>query len=50
MQSKMEALTAKINEAGEGVSDIEDKMMQQKKGEKDNYQVMKGDFEKSAIS
>ena len=34
MQSKMEALTARINGAEEKISDIEDKMMQNKEAEK----------------
>ena len=34
MQSKTEALTARINEAEQRISDIEDKMMENKEAEK----------------
>ena len=45
----MEALTARINEAEERISDIEDKMMENKEGEKreiNNYWIMRGEFKR----
>ena len=39
----MEALTARINEADERITDKEDKMMEKKR---DNYWIMRGDFKK----
>ena len=44
----MEALTARINEAEERISDIEDQMMEKKEAEKkrDNYWITGGQFKK----
>lgn len=52
MQSQMEALTVRINEAEESVSDTEHRMMKirkLKRRDKDNNWNMKGDFENSVI-
>lgn len=47
----MMALKVRINEAEVTVGDIEDKMIENEEAEieKDNYYIMKGDFEKSVI-
>ena len=47
-QSKMEALTARINAAEERISDIEDQMMENKEAEqkRDNYWTTRGEFER----
>jgi len=52
MQSKLDALTARVNEAEERVSNIEDKLMEGRKlrkREKNNYWAMRGGFEKSVM-
>ena len=36
MQSKLDAQTARVNEAKERVSDLEDKLMKKKENEKNN--------------
>lgn len=36
MQSKLDALTARVNEAEERISDLEDKLMKRKETEKNN--------------
>ena len=48
VQSKMEALTARINEAEERIRDIEDKMMKNKEAEKkrNNYWITREEFER----
>ena len=45
----MEALTARINEAEERISDIEDQMMENKEAgqrETKNYWTMRGEFKR----
>ena len=44
----MEALTARINETEERISDIEDQMTENKEAEqkRDNYWTMRGEFER----
>jgi len=49
VQSKMEALTARINEAEEKISDIEDQMWRIKKMRKreiNNYWITRSQFER----
>ena len=48
----MEALTARINEAEERISDIEDQMMENKevrKREINNYWITRAEFEREMI-
>ena len=49
MQSKLDALTARVNKAEEKVRDIEYKQMERKEAEEKRKQFMRRDFEKSVI-
>ena len=50
----MEALTARIKEANERITDIEDKMIENKEAERkreiNNYWIMRGESDRQVIS